>query len=462
MYQLNEFITRIHGSLISSPGVQTITGISIDTRTIKPGDCFFAIRGAHFDGHSFLDEAYKKGASASVVDHASWSKRVKHDDAEYVTRMRQLPNVIVVHDTIQSLGLLASSIREGFGGICVGITGSCGKTTTKEYVSLVLGTRYTVMSNCGNYNNAIGLPLTLLNVTEAHKALVCEMGAAQQGDIAYLSHILKPTVGIITNVHPAHLETFKTLENVYRTKLELAEYLDSINGTLIINGDDEKLIREARKYHVSLITVGRSAHCDFVLTNTECTDRKITFVVNSKYTFTINTIAHFNVYNALAALALADFCQISFTTLTGIFTHYEELNGRFKIYGKDTLIIDDTYNANPFSFSQSLQAFRKIKVQRKKIVVCGDMLELGPDSKKFHRELGKELIDAGANVVVALGDLTAETIKAIEESNADIRCVNCENNKAAIDFLKSELVQGDAVLLKGSRGMKLEEIAGAL
>ena len=462
MIQLNELIDESHGSLITEKRDVTIEGVSIDTRTIRVGDCFFALRGHRFDGHTFLLKAYEQGAVAFIIDYSFLSTALENDNEEYANAIKQLPNVIAVQDTIKSLGYCASYFRKKYAGSCVGITGSCGKTTTKELCTLLLQSTYSVTSNPGNFNNHIGVPLTLFNFDPTNAILVCEMGASAPGDIRYLSNMVQPEVGIITNVYPAHLEGFKSVENVYRTKLELAEYLDTVSGALIINGDDERLVQEARNYNLTLVTFGKSPHCDFVLTRVDYNEGALDCEVNGKFTFTLNTIGHFNALNALAAIALADFYKIEFSKLTDVFSQYVDLEGRFKIKKGDALIIDDTYNANPFSFSQSLDIFKRIKTQRKKIVVCGDMLELGSESEQFHRKLGHDIISSGAGIVVAVGHEIRATVDAIEKSNAAIRCIYCEGTDAAIHFLKDEVGKGDAVLLKGSRGIKLDEVVRAL
>ncbi len=465
MLQLNELIENLGGDLVSESKKDLIRGFSTDSRTICKNECFIALRGPRFDGHSYILKAYERGASAFVIDYTFLTSTINSDDdsfINYVDKVKHLPNVIVVEDTIKSLGYLASYVRGNFTGSCVGITGSCGKTTTKELCKLVLSAKYSVMCNQGNFNNHIGLPLTLLKLDSSYEVLVCEMGASARGDIKYLSDLLRPEVGIITNVHPVHLEGFKTIDNVYKTKLELAEYLDKINGTLIINGDDENLVREVRNYNLNIITFGKRKYCDFVLSSTEYIDGMLHCEVNGKYKFILNTIGYFNVFNALSAIALADFYKIDFPQIKDTFSSFVDLERRFKIKKGDSLIIDDTYNANPFSFSQSLDIFRKIQARRKKIVVCGDMLELGSESEEFHRKLGKDIVSSGANVVVALGNEIKTTIDVIKSINSDIHCVYFENTASAINFLKEELGKGDAVLLKASRGIKLDEVAQAL
>jgi len=461
MFTIDDLIVYSRGSIASVKIDMPISGLSIDTRTIQPSECFVAIRGETFDGHSFLRAAYGRKATAFIVDRSYYNALIKYQTTER-DAIADLPNLIVVDNTIEALGHIACSIRRTFSGGCVGITGSCGKTTTKELTAKVLETKHTVLYTQGNLNNHLGLPLTLSRLGSHYSMLVSEMGASRSGDIAYLSNILRPEVGVITNIHPVHLEGFGSIENVYKSKLEIGEFLDLHNGTLIVNGDDEYLLREAKNYNVTLVTFGKKKHNDFMLTDCCYIDRHVEFTVNGTYRFILNTIVDYNVYNALAALAVADYYKIDFGHLHNVFAQYTELAGRFKIVEGNILLIDDSYNANPYSFTQVLKFLGKVKAKKRKIVVCGDMLELGSFSKDYHYELGKEIIAAGADIVVGVGKEIIHTMDSIVDNSPETECFYCTNNEDAVLLLRQEVHKGDVVLIKASRGIKLDLVVDSL
>lgn len=454
-------MTAVGGVCFSQQKDVSMQGVSIDTRTIESGDCFFCIRGNKSDGHTFISDAYAKQASAVVVDQVFIDAVVKNDDT-LRARLLNFPNIIVVSDTVQALGNLARAVRSHHKALAVGITGSCGKTTTKELTTEILKTKECVHYSKGNYNNHLGLPLTLSKLKDEHTVIVSEMGASNVGDIQYLSNILQPDIGVVTNVHPVHLEGFGSLENIYKAKLEIAEYLDVKNGTLIIFGDDEKLIEYASDYNVNMITFGRGKENDFVLTDTRYVDRSVLFEVNGRYRFRLNTIAEYNVYNALAAIAVADYFKMDLRLLAPVFENFKQLSGRLNIFEGDILLIDDSYNANPYSFYQVLDLFRKIKAKKRKVVVCGDMRELGHDSVLYHEKLGRDIASSNADIVVGVGSDIYHTIQIVQNQFSSIDAKYFSNNEDAFLFLSEELIPGDCVLVKASRGIKLDEIVKGL
>lgn len=462
MFKIDEFIKGIHGELYSYKGFDRFREVSIDTRTLEEGDCYFALRGEYHDGHEFIKNAYVKGAAACVIDRFFLHEIKLNASESFGAYLRTLPNVILVDETLSSLGHAASWRRGAFRGYVVGITGSCGKTTTKEYAQQLLSAEMKCCATKGNFNNAVGLPLTLLNFDSSVDLLIAEMGASHVKDIEYLSRILKPTVGILTNVQLAHLESFGDIENIYRAKLELAEYLDSINGTLILYGDDDKLVREARKYHINLVTFGKNKTNDFYVSNTEATKGTIKFEVNGSHSFSLNSYGSFNVYNALAAVALADHFNCDLSKLGERLRYYNPIEGRFNIYHGSITIIDDTYNASPYSFEKSLQAFAAMKNYARKIVVCGDMKELGETSVLFHKELGDVVALAKPNLIIGVGMDTPYTLKEAKKRCPKAACHHFSSNQDIVSFLKDELRDGDIVLIKGSRGNKLDEVVRAL
>lgn len=463
MFSLEWLIDSVKGELVTRTGAQVIKGVSIDSRTLEEGNCFFAVRGPKTNGHAYLLEASQRKASAFIVDSVFFSDLFGHEDEKYEKAIRALPNLIVVQDTTVSLGLLAHASQYQQKMKSVGITGSCGKTTTKEYTSLFLATRFNVHATRGNLNNQYGVPLTILDPAIAKSdVLVCEMGASEPGDIQYLARLVQPQVGVITNVGPVHLEGLKSVENVYAEKLGLGRQLENTGGTLIVYGDDEKLVREARNLNVNLVTFGRKKDSDFVVTALERDHDLIHFELNARFKFSMRTIAACNVMNAVAALAVADYFTIDLTSLRETLLAYEDLEGRFRIIEKEVLIIDDAYNANPYSFKEALRILKGLKKKKKKILVCGDMLELGERSEEYHRDLGYDIVGADVDVVIALGTQIEHTLRVITDRSKTTTCFHCDTHDQAIKKLKNVLEKGDAVLVKASHGIGLEAVVRAL
>ena len=433
------------------------SGISIDSRTISNGECYIALKGDRCDGHDFVDEAVRKGAVCAVVDKAYYNRRAENSFSDELKK-----KLIPVNNTYDAFCAVAADFRKRHDVKCVGITGSCGKTTTKELCAHVLAQKFVVSSTKGNFNNHIGVPLTLLGLKQEDQVLVCEMGASHKGDIFPLAELADPDVGIITNVFPSHLSGFGSIDAIYRTKLELGEYLDRGMRTLIVNGDDKYLVQEARKLNVSLVTFGKNNASDFAVTDSRIAEEGTMFTVNGKYNFFLPTIAPQMVENAVASLALADYFGMDLKSLENIFNEFTFRGGRFEIMRKAPLIINDAYNASPVSFRAALQIFKKIRIHGKKIVVAGDMRELGDFSYRYHYELARHIIDSGINLAVLVGNETWVTYKALEECNHNGIHVHLSSNEDVIAFLRGHIKKADAVLIKGSRGNKLDEVVAAL
>ena len=461
MISVSEIIKFVNGSCLSGLHELPVSGISIDSRTLTKGECFIAVRGERSNGHTFLLQAGSRQASAFIVDEEFAAAELSRDPA-YAAQISRLPNVIIVPDTVRAMGDIAGGIRRKYSPVCVGITGSCGKSTTKELTAALLGKKYRTLYSAGNFNNQFGLPLTLSRLSSSHQMVVSEMGASRKGDIEYLTGILQPEVGVLTNVHPVHLEGFGSLGGVYSAKLELAEYLDRHNGTLIMCGDDDRLRAAAAPYNVNLVTFGLKPHNDFVVTHTAYHDGKIEFRENDSYTFRLNSIARYDVLNAAAALAVSDHFKIDFAAVGPVFEDYAPLEGRFRIFDGDIRIIDDSYNANPHSFTQVLDLVRRMRIRGRKVIVCGDMLELGRESELYHRRLAHDIAAAGADRVVGIGTHMYYTIDELKKTADDIPSAYFNDTGDALLFLREEVRPRDVVLVKGSRGIHLEDIVQGL
>lgn len=434
---------------------QPVRGISIDSRTLERGDVFFAIRGQRLDGHDFLREAKDKGACAFVIEKRFTSK----------VRSIVSENVLEVDDTTIAFGKLAKYYRQKHNLKALAVTGSCGKTTTRQMAHSLLSRKYGVLASDGNLNNQFGLPLTIFRLHRGHQVLLAELGASRPHDVAYLAEILAPEIGLITNVYPAHLEGFGSLEKVYETKLELADYLEKMGGTLIVNGDFKELKQRAQDFRVKMITFGRDRDNDFFISSLNVDHDHTEFEINERYQFRVRTHALFNVDNFLAGIVLAHEAGVSWNVLEGAIDDFQPLSGRFELVTlpQDISVIHDAYNANPGSMIQSLASFAAWDdLGKRKIAILSDMRELGSESGKLHRRVGREMKPLHIPILVTIGDQAAEIAKGASESGSCKEIYSFADHQEALLFLFSLIRPGDALFLKGSRAMKLEELLDAL
>lgn len=445
MFTLNEIAKACRGKLIAGAWDRSVSGVSCDSRTIQAEELFVALRGDRFDGHAFLEEVFRKGAACAVVD--------RHSNGRFP--------VVIVEDTLKALQRLARFHRAKFSIPTVAVTGSAGKTTTKECIGVVLSEVFRVRTSFGNWNNHIGVPLNILKLSDDDQCLILELGANHVGEIALLSEIAQPTIGVITGVHPVHLEGFGSMERIYQAKLELADFLDRIHGTVIANGDDPELIRRLKRRRSALITYGINRHCDYVLSNLVQGNDLIYFQVNDVLEFRLRGYGAFNAMNALAAIATAGYLNFDLKSLSESWQALPLIKGRFSLdrwQWRDIQIVDDSYNANPKSFEQALESFQKLTRERRKIVVVGDMLELGESARSYHEALGRALAERGIDQVVGVGPLSRFVLDAFDHIVRSGHVAHFEEVQGAGKFLASILREGDSVLIKGSHGMRLENI----
>jgi len=436
------------------------TGASIDTRTLKPGEVFFALRGENQDGHDYLWDAFRKGATGAVVRKDFFRK-----ERERLFRERALfHNLILGADPEEALARLSGYYRKGFSAVGVAVTGSVGKTSTKEFLAFLLGQKYPVLSSSGNLNNHLGLPLTLFKLKPEHPYCVAELGANHGGEIRRLSALLAPRVGIITGVSPAHLEGFGSLEGVYRAKLELADFLQSVKGILILPDQDPELLRRAKKRKLTILLFGKRADSDFRLTGLQVDEGWVQFEVNDRWDFRFPGHAAFQAENALAGIAASFACGLSPSDLPAVWKEVKLPRGRFEILRErdGTLFVNDCYNANPYSFQKALETFEGLEGRGRKILVLGDMLELGSEARAYHRALGEWIQERGFQALFAIGDCVRETALVCEERGNPPLTLHFEDKEMLTHFLGNFLKPEDQVLFKASRAMKLEEVLSVL
>lgn len=440
------------GELVKGNPEGRFSGVSIDSRSVKDNDIFIAIKGERFDGHNFVAEAIEKGACCVIVAK----------DKAVALGNRVPCSLISVKDTTESLINLAYYHRKRFDIPVVCISGSNGKTTTKEILTELLSTKYNVLKNEGNQNNAMGLSLTLLNLKSEHKIAVLELGTNHFGEIRELTRIASPNVGIITNIGPAHLEFFQDARGVLKEKWQLIEEL-SPPCIAILNADDvslkEKMSFLPHDADMNIFTFAIKENADFRASAIRCSGRKTHFLIKNK-PIVLNTISRANVYNALAAYAASRIFSIDAFDIVEKFKNMKFPKARFevkKINGVN--VIDDAYNANPASFSWALESLKNIRSRGRKIVVIGDMLELGREKETLHRDVGVLLCASKVDMIVAVGPLSHIASEAAVKRGFDTKQVyKCLSNKEAKKIISDIAKANDTVLLKGSRAMKLEEI----
>jgi UDP-N-acetylmuramoyl-tripeptide--D-alanyl-D-alanine ligase len=434
------------------------TGYSIDSRTIRPGELFFAVKGENLDGHDFVDHALGKGAIAAVVSQEHFSSANARVGAARQARPTQAGScLLVVDDTLLALQTLATAVRRIWGRSLVGVTGSTGKTTTKEAIAHVLATRYRVHKSEGNFNNHFGLPLMLLKLEPEHDIAVVELGMSHAGEIAALGKIAQPEIGVVTNVAPVHLEFFDSVAGIARAKYELIESLPP-TGTAVLNADDEYVSQFGREFHGKVFTYGLAALANVRAENIESRgqDGSIFEVVvgNSREVVTLPLLGEHNVYNSLAAIAVGLESGLSLAEAASALASLEPADKRGQVVQLGNItVINDCYNCNPTALRAMTDALANMPAKRR-IVVAGAMLELGPTGEELHRECGRYIAAKKIDFLLGVRDAAQQMVEAAKQAGMRAEFVNTPEE--AGEWLARETRDGDVVLMKASRGVKLE------
>ncbi|MDD5078786.1 MAG: UDP-N-acetylmuramoyl-tripeptide--D-alanyl-D-alanine ligase [Candidatus Omnitrophica bacterium] len=460
MFTIEELLAATAGKLISRkrPGKTGVLGISIDSRTLRENEAFIAIKGDNFNGHDFIRSAVKKGAGCVICE-----QRYMDRPGNTAWLARSVPcAVIAVRDTTRALGDIASFHRSRFDIPVIAITGSNGKTTTKEMLAWILAERFNVLKTAGTKNNHIGLPMTLLGLKAGHQACVLELGTSDFGEISYLSKICRPNIGIITNIGPSHLEYFKDLNGVLQEKYSLMGHLRS-PAVAVVNADDRLLRVKSRSAGLRpfIVSFGIDKPADFSALMIKKRQGSLEFKSGKKYKFILHTLGYNNIYNALAAISAARIMGVPYKDISRRLSAFEFPKGRLRlIRAKECVFIDDTYNSSPASLRQAALALGDFKARGRKIFVMGDMLELGEMKEACHYQAGIEAARS-CDKFIAVGKLTAAAAAAARNSGlADADIFQCDRSVQARDILRKDLRVGadDVVLVKGSRAMKMEDV----
>lgn len=428
----------------------TVSSVTIDSRTAGPGALFVALRGEHTDGHEFLADAAGRGAAGFLVE----ADRVGDDPP---------PGSVVVDDPADALLGLGAHVRREVDPAVVAVTGSSGKTTTKDLLRAAIGAGRRVVANVGSYNNELGVPLTCCRLDRDSEALVAEVGARGQGHVAKMADILEPDVAVVTNVGAAHLEMFGDLDGVARAKSELVAALGP-EGVAVLNADDPRVAGMAAVARGRVVTYGLGEGADLRATRVELDElARPSFDVDG-VRVSVPLPGMHNVGNALAALAGAEALGVSREAAAGALAGAAVSQWRMQIQAtpEGARILNDAYNANPSSLEAALRTLVAAGGQGRRWAVLGHMAELGPGGDAEHERLGRLAADLGVDVVVVVGPLAAPLADGAESAGGTTRVIRVEEPAAAVDAVRSELTVDDIVLVKASRSVGLERVATGL
>jgi UDP-N-acetylmuramoyl-tripeptide--D-alanyl-D-alanine ligase len=427
-----------------------VKGINNDSRTIVRGEVFVALKTERNDGHLFVADALKRGACAAIVD----KKKINGLGACNYKKL------IPVGNTLVALQKIAARYRTEMGIPIVGITGSSGKTTTRSFISNVLKNKFDIGETSGNLNNHIGVPVSLLRFTGAEEAGVLEMGANHRREIHILSRIVKPDIGVITNIGYAHIGYFGSKADIAEAKLEIVDGMNNRNGILMLNGDDTLLINHAENIGIKKILFGFSPKCTVRAVKERLVDDKtVSFEVDGMV-YRIGMPGRHFIYCALVSIYIGEYFGIERSAIAEALYAIRPVAMRGTIEKKaGATFVVDCYNANPSSMKTSIKLLTDVAGNRKPVAVVGDMLELGKYSRSLHRALGRQLVRAGVRDILAVGEFAGYIAEgAIEAGFKPLHIRTAQNSANAVDMAKEIIGKGDVVLLKGSRGIHLETI----
>ena len=443
--QLSRIAEFVRGTGEFEPNASAVA-YSIDSRTLKPGELFFAIRGERLDGHDFVESVLNAGAVGAVVGHET--------EARFPVKSR----LIAVEDTTRALQQLGAAVRRLWGKKLIAVTGSAGKTTTKECIAHLLASQFRVHKSVGNLNNHWGLPLQLLKLEPEHEMAVIEMGMNHAGEIAALAELAKPDIGVVTNVGPVHLEFFESIAGVARAKYELIESLPA-GGMAVLNADDEYVVQFGRDFHGKVIFFGIERPADVRAEN-------ITLLGETGSTFEVvgqgfreraqlPLVGMHNVLNACAAVAIAIEHGILPSQAVASLATISPSDQRGEVlHLAGATLLNDCYNSNPKALKSMVDALVSMKAKRR-IVVAGEMLELGPAAAELHFDCGRYMAERGIHRVLGVRGNAEHLVQGASEGHANAEFV--ATPEEAGEWMARELKAGDAVLVKASRGVRLEK-----
>ena len=458
---VKDVINLCKGKIIFGKEDETVEDIVRDTREVKKGDTYIGFKGEKNDGNLMYEQALKNGAKICILQKSSIENSI---DIEKIKKEYNNSTIILVEDTTKTLQQIATLKRNMYNIPVVGITGSVGKTSTKDIIASVMSKKFNVLKTLGNYNNQIGLPLTILRLKDEN-AMVIEMGMNQLREISNLTKIAKPTVAVITNVGTAHIGNLGSRENILKAKLEILEGLEE-NGILVINNDNDMLNkwnRENKNKSFKVITFGMENKSDIMPYDVQLSENGSTYKIDIEgktYNVNISVGGNHFVLNSLCAIAIGRIFNIKMEDILDGIANFELTKRRMQVEKnkQGITIINDCYNANYDSMKAGIEYLAKINAKNK-IAVLGDMLELGNFAKELHERVGKEVAKNNIDVLITVGDLSKYIASEAERMGLSDKNIFCyKTNKEAIKKIKEISKEGDAILLKASNGLNFQEI----
>ncbi len=463
-FEVDEVLKATQGTLLSlgNPN-RKFRRVETDSRAVKPGDLFIALKGQNFDGHEFITKAWAKGALGVVVEQTGAGNLLKARGK----KNRNPLAVVHVRNTLRAYQDLASFHRARFSIPVVAITGSNGKTTTKEMVNRVLATRWRVLQTQRNFNNAIGVPKTLLGLHAGHQAAVIEMGVDQVGQTTRLCEMTRPTLGVVTNVGPDHLEFYGTMACSAASKAELFSWLPN-DGAAILNAEDRYFRQFVKKAKSPIISFGLARHADVRGAKPVWDGRRTAFHLwlpnrKTSHRTSVRTMGLHNISNALAGAAVGHALGFSVVDIVSGLAKFRPAPMRSEIrrHGGATYLYD-CYNANPASVKAALDVLVELDPMRRTVAVLGDMLELGPKENQFHQEIGRYVAKKDVSQLIACGAFGPDIQKGAWSVRKSMPVVVVKDAVEAGKFLKTLVTRGDIILIKASRGAQMERVFDAV
>jgi UDP-N-acetylmuramoyl-tripeptide--D-alanyl-D-alanine ligase len=454
MTTLHDLHEAIHGVLRPAIGSDwaprnvSLGPVATDSRKVSAGDVFWGLVGPHNDGSEFASEAFARGAGGAVV-----SSPVETPDDRWV---------LTVDDTQKALERWAAWHRQRFTGTAIAVTGSVGKTTTRQMIHTVLGSRLTGSASPKNYNNHVGLPLSMLEIKPADNYAVFELGASHVGEIAALAGLCAPKIGVITKIGDAHLASFGSQRTIAETKAELLASLPP-DGHAVL-GDDPWLRRMAQRCQAPITWVGHSPECDLAATEVCCGQGQLSFRV-CDCEFSVPVWGRHHLTSALAAIGVARMLGFDLPQIASALKNFQSVPMRCQVIEiREATIINDAYNGSPTSMQAALELVRDFDTDGRRIVVCGDMAELGDEAVLFHRRLGNQVVTlANADLLIACGEFARDVVAGARGAGMPAtRSIPCRTPDEALPYLGQAITPGDVVLVKGSRVVAMERVVEAL
>jgi len=460
VWTLTDILNATGGDLLCGDVMQEFENIGIDSRGIAPRDAFVAIAGDNHDGHDFVNDVVQQGVSGLIV---SRDKSADLALADWQTRQIAC---VAVSDTTRALGDLAAYHRLRTDVPLTAITGSNGKTTTRQLTAQVVAQKYSTLATIGNYNNQIGVPLTLLRLTDEYEQAVVELGSNSPGEIARLARICAPDIGVVTNVGPAHLEGLGSLDGVMREKEQLIEHLKA-GGKAVLNADDHRVYQIANRTQREKLLFGLSEEAGIRATAVTERTGGISFrlhLPDEHLPVVLSVPGQFMVLNALAAAAVGYLLELSAEEIKTGLESFEPVWGRMDIFQKANgiHIIDDTYNANPESMKAAIETLGTLRRNNRSLFVAGDMLELGEQSEALHKQVGAWAAAADIEKLLVTGEFASAVASGAMNAKMKPADIFTGTRNEIIDALKQSLTSGDWVLIKGSRGARMETVVKGL